>query len=219
MPAIERTTDRGTRVGERALRLVADEFRSSRLSTGASQESVAAAARVSRPRYSKIERAKAPTLTVLEAARIAEVLGLSLSMRLFPDSDPLRDAAQVRLLHKLLGHARPPLRSRTEVPLPQADGRLERRAWDAVLWGGGRRTMIEVETRLYDLQATERRLALKRRDDPGDGFLLVVGASRANRRALRLHPAAWPDLERLKAGAVCRLLESGDHPPTGLMLL
>lgn len=46
---------------------------------------------------------------------------------------------------------------------------------------------IEAESRLGDLQATERRTLLKHRDDSTIGHMfLLVAATRANRRALAL---------------------------------
>ncbi len=211
--------DRGTRLGARALGTVAEELRETRLGLGVSQEHVAAAARVSRPRYSRIERAKAPTLTIIEAARIASVLGLDLWLRLYPGPEALRDVASSRRLRGLLAHARQPLSWRTEVPLPSLPDRVEQRAWDAVLAGDGRRTAIELEMRLRDGQAVERRVALKRRDDPTDSFLLAIAGTRANRRLLRDHPDLFADLARLRVTDVIAALEAGRHPSTGLVLV
>ena len=219
MTAGERAFDRGTRLGGRALASVADEFRETRLGLGVSQEHVARAARVSRPRYSRIERGRAPTLTLVEAARIGSVLGLDLWVRLYPGPEALRDAASSRRLRSLLAHVRPPLSWRTEVPLPPSPDRLEQRAWDAVVSGRRRRTAIELEMRLHDGQAVERRVALKRRDDPTEAFLLVIAGTRTNRRVLRDHPELFPDLPRLRLADVLAALEAGQHPPTGLVLV
>lgn len=219
MPAAERAIDRGTRLGDRALGLVAEEFREARLGLGVSQEHVAAAARVSRPRYSRIERGKAATLTILEAARIGSVLGLDLWVRLYPGAEPLRDEASSRRLRNLLAHARRPLTWRTEVPLPASPERTEQRAWDAIVFGHQRRTAIELEMRLRDGQAVERRAALKRRDDPTDAFVLAIADTRANRRVLHDHPDLFADLPRLKAADVYAALEAGRHPRTGLVLI
>jgi transcriptional regulator with XRE-family HTH domain len=219
MPASERAFDRGTRLAVRALNALADEFRETRVGLGVSQEHVAQAARVSRPRYSRIERGKAPTLTITEAATIATVLGLDLWVRLYPGPEPLRDAASSRRLRSVLAHVRRPLSWRTEVPLPARPDRTEPRAWDAMVSGHGRRTAIELEMRLWDGQAVERRMALKRRDDPPDAFLLAVADTRANRRVLREHTGLFADLPRLRAADVFADLEAGRHPPTGLVLV
>ncbi len=177
MVTATRALDRGTRMGDRFLQVIGQEFRDARLALGVSQDHVAAAARVSRARYSRIERAQTRTLRVVEFARIASVLGLDPSMRLFPGDRAARDAAHAQRLHGVLAEAAAPLRCGREVPLPSLPDRRELRAWDAMILGQGR-TAVELEMRLHDTQALERRIALKRRDDPTDGFLLLVADTR-----------------------------------------
>ena len=63
----------------------------------------------------------------------------------------------------------------------------DRRAWDAVIDVGGRRAGCEAETRLGDVQALERRLALKLRDGAVDVLILVVADTAHNRAILRAH--------------------------------
>lgn len=46
---------------------------------------------------------------------------------------------------------------------------------------------VEAETRLRDIQALDRRLALKERDGGMDRLILLVMASRSNREAIRSH--------------------------------
>jgi hypothetical protein len=70
-----------------------------------------------------------------------------------------------------------------------------------------------------DGQAVARRVALKRRDDPTDAFVLAIADTRANRRALRDHPELFADLPRLKTADVYAALEAGCHPPTGLVFV
>lgn len=82
----------------------------------------------------------------------------------------------------------------------------------------GERMAIELEMRLRDLQALRRRIALKRRDDPTKGFLLVIADTRSNRRILAEHEALFDDLPRLRPGVVRTALGSGQLPPTGLLL-
>ena len=219
MPAASRALDRGIRMGQRALLAIGSEFETARRSIGVSQEHVAASSRVSRPRYSKIENGKMSTLQVAEVARIASVLGLEPSFRLFPAGTPIRDAGQARRLGAFLANATAPLKARTEVALPALLDRRELRAWDAVLEGSGERTAIELEMRLYDSQAVERRVALKRRDDPTEHFLLLVADTRTNRRVLAELPGLFADLPRLSKASVIRALSAGRHPGTGLVLV
>ena len=174
---------------------------------------------MSRVHYGQIENGQVPKLTILEVDRIASVLGLDPSIRLYPAGPAVRDAGQLLRLQAFLDDVRPPLRYRIEMPLPQQDDRTDSRAWDAMLEGGGKRTAIELEMRLRDIQALVRRVDLKRRDDPTDSFLLVVADTRANRRVLAEFAGMFVDLPRLRPNAVRSALGSGSHPPTGILLV
>jgi transcriptional regulator with XRE-family HTH domain len=215
----DRPFDRGTRRGLQAVRRLAEEYREQRWSLGLSQDSVAGAAHTSRSRISRIEGGKIHGLSILEASRIATVLGLDLSARVFPGGSPLRDSAHAERLRRVLDHARAPLSYRTEVPLAATTGQPEQRAWDAMIRGTGLRTAVELEMRLRDGQAAERRINLKRRDDPTDRFLLLVADTRTNRRVLAEHPDLFLELERVRLPVVIRALEAGEHPPTGLVMI
>ena len=220
MGIAERALDRGTRRGRRILGTLGEEFREQRLAAGVSQRLVADAARITRPRYSDIENARIERLSIVEASRIASVLGLDLAVRTYPGGLPLRDAAHAERLRRFLEHVRPPLRYRVDVPLPQRpEAGTEQRAWDAVLYGSGRRTAIELEMRLRDIQATIRRHAMKRRDDPVDGFVHVLADTRTNRRVYAQYRDLWPDLPKLRTSRVLAMLEAGEHPPGGIIFI
>jgi len=83
----------------------------------------------------------------------------------------------------------------------------------------GGRTTVELEMRIRDGQAVERRIALKRRDDPSDVFLLVLAATRTNRELMWSQPSLFADLPRLRTANVLAALRRGEHRPTGLVLL
>jgi transcriptional regulator with XRE-family HTH domain len=219
MSTVERTRDRAARRAARILASLGEELREARLSAGLSQAAVAEAAEISRARYGRIERGLSAGLSVRDLARLGAVLGLDLGVRLFPAGAPLRDAAQVRKLTQLISLARRPLRCRTEVGLPRTTEHVELRSWDAVLDDASGRTKVEVEMRLHDAQALERRVNLKRRDDPAGGFLLVVADTDRNRSVLAEHPNLFPDLPRLRPSIVRAALLAGRLPPTGLVVL
>jgi hypothetical protein len=145
------------------------------------------------------------------------VLGIDLSLRTFPAGDPIRDAAQLVLLAKLRGLLPDGPRWRTEVPLA-IPGDL--RAWDAMIEGRGWRVAVEAETRLRDVQALLRRLALKQRDDGQEVVILLVADTRHNRHVLRL---AEPDLAAAfptSGRAVLEALSKGEAPrASGIVLL
>ena len=219
MPSGERLYDRGTYIGEKRLRDVGEEFKHQRIQLGLSQKRVSEASRVARADYSRVERGKLSRLSVVTAARIAAVLGLELWLKVFPDSDGIRDAGQAKGLGKLLAWVRAPLGHRTEVTLPTRPDRVELRAWDAQITGGGEKTSVEYEARLYDVQAQQRRWHGKLRDDPPDYFLLVIANTPANRRVLREHVALFADLPRLRTANVMKSLQAGRHPGTGVALI
>jgi transcriptional regulator with XRE-family HTH domain len=160
---------------------VADELRSARLQSGLSQSAVANAAGISRAELSRIERAAAPWITIECLARVAVVVGLAPSLKLYPDGSPLRDRGHVALLQLLRLEVPEAVRMPREVPL-RIPG--DRRAWDAVLVGPDWEVPVEAETRIHDSQALERRVALKQRDDGRPVVVLLVADTRANRRAL-----------------------------------
>jgi hypothetical protein len=155
----------------------------------------------------------------MDAARIATLLGLDLSVRVYPGASPLRDAAHAERLMRFLKHIRQPLSYRMEVPLPALPDRPEQRAWDAVIRGSGKRTAVELEMRLRDGQALERRINLKRRDDPTEAFILLIADTRTNRRVLAENVDLFGELPRLRARRVHAALTAGEHPPSGILLV
>jgi transcriptional regulator with XRE-family HTH domain len=219
MTASVRQIDRADRRTRRQLIDVGDEFRERRLQLALSQSSVAAACHMSRNHYGQIERGQARHTTLLELNRIGAALGLSGGLRYYPTDVAIRDAGQAKRLLGLLAVARPPLQFRHEVALPRRDGAPEWRAWDAVLFGEGRRTTIELEMRLRDVQALRRRIDLKRRDDPAQAFLLAIADTDHNRRVLREFESFFADLPRLRPSVVAVALAAGRHPPSGIVLV
>jgi transcriptional regulator with XRE-family HTH domain len=181
MGSTERRRDRGRRAADRVLRLVATEIRDARLMSGASQRVVADTAGMSHTELSRIERGEAPWLTVDALCRIAAVVGLDPSLRLYPTGPALRDAPQRGLLGRFHVRVHPSLMWATEVPIRGHD---DLRAWDALITGPGFRVAVEAETRLHDIQALERRIALKVRDGGIDRVALVVADTRQNRAVL-----------------------------------
>jgi transcriptional regulator with XRE-family HTH domain len=219
MANIERARDRGTRRGGRLLATLADEFREARYQSGVSQRFVAGRSGVSRSTYSRIENARHASLSIQDAARVASTLGLDLVVRAYPGTGSLRDGAHAERLGRLLSFAAQPLSVAREVPLPARPGSIEQRAWDAVVTGSGARTALELEMRLRDAQALERRLALKRRDDPVERFVLAIADSRSNRRALLEARDLFASLPRLSRRSVIESLQAGRHPPSGIVLV
>jgi transcriptional regulator with XRE-family HTH domain len=219
VPTTDRLYDRGTRLGERRMREIGAEFRAKRMELGLSQRTVARAVRISRSTYSRIEGGKAATLGVMVAARIGSVLGLDVVVRSYPGGESLRDAGSAKRVTLICENVSAPLRWKTEMPLPKRGDFPEQRRWDLLLMGGGKRTGLEFETRLYDAQAQRGRWNLKVRDDPVDSFVLVIADTRRNREVLKSYEALFADLPRIGPATFLRILRAGEHPPTGLVLL
>jgi len=174
---------------------------------------------MSRQRLSRLERGRCRELTVIQLHRVAAVLGLDASVRLYPAGPPIRDVAHARRLASFVAHVRLPLRYGLETPLPRLSDHAELRAWDCVLSDAGSRTAVELEIRLRDVQAVIRRIDLKRRDDPTEHFLLLVADTRNNRRVLAEFGVLFADLPRLRPSAVRAALLAGRHPGSGILLV
>ena len=185
MPSRERPSDRGTRLGRATLARIGQELRDARLDRSLSVDSVATGLNISNAEVSRIERALAPKVPLVTLSRMAAMVGLDLSTRLYPGVTPLRDAAQIALLSSFRATLHRSLRWATEVPLPIAG---DQRAWDATASGLNWRFGVEAETLPRDAQAVVRRLQLKQRDGGVDGVLLVVRDTRRTREFL--HQAA-----------------------------
>ena len=213
-----RLRDRAERLAKRQAVAIGDEFRERRVTLATSQSHTASATGLSRTRYGVIERGSA-SVTVDELNRIAAVLGLVPSIRVYPDGVPIRDVGHATRLTSFLALVATPLTHRVEVPLPILEGHVERRAWDAVVFDGPRRCAIELEMRLRDAQAVRRRIDLKRRDDPTEAFLLLVADTRHNRRVVAEFEPLFADLPRLRPSVVRASLRAGRLPRTGLLLL
>jgi transcriptional regulator with XRE-family HTH domain len=182
----ESASELGAAHAREILARLSSELREARLSAGLRQADVATALRLSSSQYSRIERGLSPDLSIDTAVRVCAVLGLRLTVRAYPAGDAIRDRGQATLLARLRARIHPSVRWRTEVPFP-IPGDL--RAWDATAVCPAFRVGIEAETRLRDLQALERRLALKERDGDMDRLVLLVLDSRQNRALIRAHEA------------------------------
>lgn len=214
---MERRLDRGRWRARAALVTVGDELREARLGTGLTQRDVGDAAGISHAEASRIERGLSTRVPYETLVIMSAVPGLDVSVRAFPAGEPVRDAAQIALLARLRLLIAPTLRWRTEVPLSIPG---DRRAWDAVIEGRGWRVPVEAETRLRDVQALSRRIALKQRDDQSEVVVLLVADTRHNRHVLRL---AGPDLVATfpaRGRSVLAALSDGRQPSgSGIVLI
>lgn len=172
---------------------------------------------MSHSEWGRIERGELREVSLDQLARAGSAVGLKLWARLYPDGDPIRDAAHARLLERLRACVKPPLLWRPEVPLPDGSDR----AWDSVIVPPDRFVGVEAETRITDGQATWRRAQLKRAADPRIGhMILLVADTRNNRRVLALIRESLRDELPLDTRAILRALRSGQSPrASGIVIL
>jgi transcriptional regulator with XRE-family HTH domain len=209
MPARERAVDRGSRLGRATVARLGQKLREARLDRSLSVDDVAAAVGISNAEVSRIERALSPRVPLITLSRIAAVVGLDLSARLYPGATPLRDAAHIELLGDFRAGLHESLRWAVEVPLPLPG---DQRAWDATVSGDGWRLGVEAETLPRDVQALVRRLQLKARDGGVDGVLLVLRDTRRAREFLRDASDELAPMFPIPGRRAAELLLAGETP-------
>jgi hypothetical protein len=149
--------------------------------------------------------------------RIAAIVGLDVSLRLYPAGEPLRDVAHLRLADAFRSLLGPGLVVRAEVPI--GDPR-DLRAWDLTMSDRTARTCgVELETRFVDVQEQLRRLTRKVADGGLDHVLLVVADTRSNRVAIRAAAGLLATTFAVDDPAVCAALARGEVPQRDALIL
>jgi len=193
------------------------ELREARIGAGLSQRQVAEAASVSHAHVGRVERGESAGVSIVLLARLLQIVGLQLAARAFPGGSTLRDASHLALLKRLQAELPASVRFRTEVPLR---GDRDGRAWDGRMDLTDGCVHVEAETRIRDLQALDRRIALKQRDDGVDRVMLLVSDTRTNRATVRAAETLLATRYPLPARAVMRALRAGECPQaSGIVLL
>jgi transcriptional regulator with XRE-family HTH domain len=185
MGTVDRARERGMRFARRDGIQVGHEVRVARIAAGLSQRELARMSGVSHAAIGRLERLDVRRITIDRLAVIASVLGLELRVKLYLIGTPVRDAAHLALIDRLRKRVSPHLRLRTEVPVPLPG---DMRSADVMIDGPNVEAMVEAETRLNDLQATERRARVKQRDFGVKRLILLVADTRHNRAVLEAHP-------------------------------
>jgi transcriptional regulator with XRE-family HTH domain len=177
---------RGLETATDMLRSIGYELRSARVAAGLSQAAVARTAGVSREYLCRIELGRTQSVDLVTACVLFAVLGRRLSIKGYPLGDPLRDAGHHRLLDRFERRVPPTWRRQREAPMP---GLQDLRAWDLLLTGPVS-IGVEAETRLRDVQATERAMTLKRRDSGARRMALLLASTPHNEAVVRAHLAS-----------------------------
>lgn len=192
------------------------ELRVARLTSGLRQRDVARALGISPASVCRIERGEVARVSLRTLSRFAGAVGLVLWVRAYPAGRRLLDAPQLTLF----GHFRQATHTswgwQTEVPMPIAG---DLRAADVRGSIRGCVVMVELITRIVDFQAQSRSALLKKRDLHADRLVLVVAATKANRRAVHeledAHAASFPVSSRAATAA----LRAGRDPGGDALVL
>ena len=188
-----------------------EELRTGRRMNGATQAAVGAAIGVSASEVSRRENGLAPNVSARSLAEHAAAVGLRLALNLYPTGAGVRDAAQLRYIHRFLDRVSDQFLRELEAVIP-VPGDL--RAIDIILRSTGCLIAVEVITRISDVQAQIRLARNKARDIGATRLLLVVAATHANRRALdEARPAltgAW-DMDTRRVMSALAAGRQPDH--------
>ena len=198
------------------LQRIGRELRLARIAAGATQDQIAKRIGTGKAQVSRIEHGHGGDLRVALLARHASVVGLRLSVQLYPGTRYVLDAPQLGLLERLRTRLGAAWSWEIEVPMP---AERDLRAVDARLRRGDCTIAVEAMTRLADVQAQVRAAQLKRRDIGATRLLLLIGGTRANRRALA---AAEPILSAAFLSGTWRLLRqlsAGEDPGGDLLVV
>jgi transcriptional regulator with XRE-family HTH domain len=196
-----------SRLGLQLLRETGQELRVARITRGMTQKQVARLMSTSNSWVSRVEHGLIRGIGLPAITRHAAAVGLKPWIRLFPLASRPLDHAQLALFARFRERIGDSWQVVLEAPMPRMS---DLRAADVLLVRPGCQCVVELVTRLADLQAQLRNGRLKVRDLGADRLIFVVAGTSANRRMLRaVGPAleaAFPvatrlALERLVAGA------------------
>jgi transcriptional regulator with XRE-family HTH domain len=226
MPARQSNVALGQLRGRRIVATLAGELGDARLAAGLSYSDLGAAVGLSGQQVSRICRGQAPNVSFIRMASLLAAVGLDLSSRAYPGGTPVRDIAHLALLNRLRARIAPVIDWRAEAPVVEQSrsqlGTLpvpDRRAWDARIEGPGWRVGIEAETRLGDVQALERRIALKQRDGNVGLVVLLINDTAHNRRVLSDPDVRLREQFPGSARQALRLLASGQPPRSSTVVV
>jgi len=211
-----RAVDEARRLWHQRRVSIGTDLRTARRTSGASQTDVGDAIGVSPSEVSRREHGNAPNVSALSLLEHAAAVGLRLAMTMHPIGGGVRDAAQLRSIHRLLERISDRFLRELEavIPLP---GDL--RAVDVVLRATGCLIAAEVITRLGDVQAQIRLARTKARDIGATRLILVIAATHANRRALEDARPALTGSWDLDTRRVMAALAAGRQPDHDAIIL
>jgi transcriptional regulator with XRE-family HTH domain len=221
MPVRQSPLDLGTARGRALVAELARSAEEARLERGLSYAGLGRALRLAPGQVAQICRGQSPNVSITRMAQLLAVLGLELSSRAYPAGPPVRDAAQLALLGRLRVRLPANLKWRTEVPVSELSraGAVDHRAWDAAVDGAGWTVRIEAETHIRDVQAVQRRIALKQRDGEIQVVVLLLSDSRHHRDLLAAAGAGLRDQFPISARRTLSALADSRSPAGNALVL
>ncbi|MDP9270420.1 MAG: helix-turn-helix domain-containing protein [Chloroflexota bacterium] len=205
------------RLSDRHIAQIGADLRGARIAAGKTLADAGRAIGLSASQVCRIERGLVRGVPYRRLAQFAGAVGLRLSLKSYPGGRRLLDQPQLNLLRDLLARTHPSWKWSTEVPMPIAG---DLRAADARSSLATCSVVYELCTRLSDVQGQTRAGLLKKRDLAATCLVMVVRATHANRRALRL---AGPGIEvdfPLGTRTVLKALAEGRCPEAdGIVLI
>ncbi len=179
----ETRLERGRRRGNMLVARALGEVRTTRNAAGLTHAEVARAIGIDRSLFTRIEHGAFGDLGIVRLSEIASVLGYEVSLGLHPIGDPVRDKGQLACARRFEAVLSDKWRVTDETLLPAAG---EQRAWDKLLRlvDATPRYLvgIDIESRVWDVQAIVRRTRARERDGQVDHVLLVLADTAHNRR-------------------------------------
>jgi transcriptional regulator with XRE-family HTH domain len=218
MATRQRPADRAAEIARQIVITACREIKGARRLKGISIAAAAKIAGISPSQFGRLERGEVRRPSLELVCRAARAVGLEMSVKYYPVESTVRDKPSLAVMErfeKLLGV---PLRLLREVPVPRD---RDLRAWDGRFGPVEGPASTECESHLEDIQALARRIALKQRDDPGAGVvILVLNRTAHNRAVLAEHREALRGQFPLDGAAIIRELRAGRVPKaSGIVLV
>ncbi len=216
MPTRTRATAPTFLIGRVGHDVFGDQLRAARLVSGATQAQVAAALGLSQSEISRRELGLSVGISGVSLALHAAAVGLKLAVQLWPVGAAVRDSAQARYIAAFVARVSTRWRVTLEASVPLAG---DLRAADVLLTNEAARVVVEVITRLTDLQAQLRSAQAKARDLSATRLVIVVAATHANRDVLAATRPTLVDSFDLDSRAVMAALSAGRDPGRDAIIL
>lgn len=198
------------------LREIGRELRVARIITGKRQADVASIIGTSIAHVSRVEHGLIRGIGIPALSRHAAVVGLKPYVRLYPAISRPMDRAQLALFARFRARLGAAWQITVEAPMP-IPGDL--RAADALIRIPSCRCMVEVITRLADVQAQLRAARIKQRDLGVDRLVFVVAGTTANRRTIREAGSVLTDAFPLHTREALLRLGAGADPGADTLVL